>query len=105
VCLLLFTSWSVWRLCIFLFSYELIVKFGSGFILCYLFLEITSSAFIERMLSNIESFVKEMIMLILKVLMTGDNFSCHPEPLRGSPNLLYHWTGPFPGDKAAGEWC
>jgi hypothetical protein len=110
-CLLLFTFWFVWRLCIFLFSYQLIDKFGSGFILCCLYLEIISSNFIEHRPSSIESFVKEVIMLILKVLLTYDypgggiifrTVQTRPE---AHPASCVIGTGPFPGEKAAGEWC
>ena len=105
-CLLLFTFWFVWRLHIFLFSYQLIDNFGRGFVLCCLYLEIISSNFIERMLNNIESSVKEVIMLILKVLLTSDyagggivfrDVQTRPE---AHPASCAIGTGPFPGEKS-----
>jgi hypothetical protein len=88
--------------------YQFIDKFGSGFKFCCLYLEITSSNFIERVLRNIESSAKEVIMLILKVLLTwkypgeGMILSAVQTGPEAHPASCVIGTSPFPGDKAAG---
>jgi hypothetical protein len=81
---------------------------GSSYVV---YLESIFSNFIEMMLSNIESSVKEMIMLISKVLLTCDYpgggiiFRAVQTSLEAHLASCAIGTGAFPGKKAAGEWC